>query len=166
MKQKTQPNQLLKYCLVRRNISITFINLFKLKVRNVGFSLAKGFLFFYLILTLLKHTNKYKKHQVFSIQHILRYKSNWWLPWWSFKYKKCASIQTPPHEHILYETLSKSRQTEFHFFFHFNRNKTENLHTKIWISSIWMCLLMTYKVSKGWMNVCWAVIDKWKRYDD
>lgn len=69
MKQKTQPNQLLKYCLVRRNISITFINLLKLKVRNVGFSLAKVFLFFYLILTLLKHTNKYKKHQVFSIQH-------------------------------------------------------------------------------------------------
>lgn len=76
VKHKTKPNQLLKYCLVRRNISITFINLFKLKVRNVGFSLAKVFLFFYLILTLLKHTNKYKKHQVFSIQHILRYKSN------------------------------------------------------------------------------------------
>lgn len=72
MKQKTQPNQLLKYCLVRRNISITFINLFKLKVKNVGFSLAKVFLFFYFVFTLLKHTNKYKKHQVFSIQHRLK----------------------------------------------------------------------------------------------
>lgn len=118
MKQKTQPNQLLKYCLVRRNISITFINLFKLKVRNVGFSLAKGFLFFYLILTLLKHTNKYKKHQVFSIQHILRYKSNWWLPWWSFKYKKNVLIQTPAHDNFCtkhWANLDKQNFISFSF---------------------------------------------------
>lgn len=138
MKQKTQPNQLLKYCLVRRNISITFINLLKLKVRNVGFSLAKVFLFFYLILTLLKHTNKYKKHQVFSIQHRFKVQIELMTACSHDDHLsiKNVLIQTPPHEHILYETLSKSRQTEFHFFFHFNRNKTENLQTKIWISSI------------------------------